>query len=723
MSENEFKDAVRFFRKQKPEDIRKRAFLEYTDEFLLSVADELIASRKHDHYVAIIEAVLHSPEHADDLLNYGELYFEVIGNVVPFRTWRDNVATAYAWFTYGVRHASWGDVEDSLVSLILEYLAREDQASIEQGLRLLSRSARAYSFSFDWGVEIVGFLLEDEKTEGLGENILRLWTQRLHEAGREATAEEIQELLEDGENTKPSHAIEVDPALVDELVENLMSLTDSDEFSGEGSSFSFSIRPPLDALFEKEPDDAWIDQLAPQAEILIPEFIYLGLSHLTADLPAADRAVRVLQRWQKEGIAPLDELAPWLDRAQGNWRRLLTDRIGKVGFLTIEELKALASDTQVNTSLRIDAITALIDIAQRMPEIREEVESFLRFLLTRPESRELPQEENFLAGLIGEILTANWRTLLPEIEAAFRDDVVSPEIILPEDVEMEWGVKLDIPNPLPPRKGGEYLLLRCKQCGRMRHHFVQRVMLDLGTLDKSIAGVPVKYDPFIMDHEIVCPKCGARDAYEVPPLQATRLLSLAHPDVEPDEDDDSLAALLHKAVIASGGEVKVFPVRTVGMRGMKEFHPLELRDIYLKRVQKNPKDAANYVALANIYKSIFRDEQALEMARKAYELAPDDPEIILLLAMGEHDAGDKDVAKALYGRLIDLAAKDIRWSYDWVLLQELITIAQEGLKALRQGRPSPWRDGSSMTREPQKPKRSASRRLPRRKKKKKKKKR
>jgi len=360
-----------------------------------------------------------------------------------------------------------------------------------------------------------------------------------------------------------------------------------------------------------------------------------------------------------------------------------------VGLLTPDELKTLALDDDVNVLLREDAVDALIEIAQRAPEIREDVVTLARHLLTRPESRERPEEETLTAGVIVGVVKAGWKALLPEIEDAFRDDVVEPLGLLPRDIEQKWGVRMDVPDPAPPRSGGEYLPLRCKRCGRTRLHFVRRVLLDEGTMDKVIVDQPVKYSPFVMDHEIVCPKCGARDDYEVDVLQKIQLVALAYPDMKLSTDDvEPIPALIYQTLISLGSEIQVYPTRFAGM-DKSEVHPLELRDRYLQRIRQNPQNPDNYVALANIYKNLFRDDQALEAMRQAYELAPRRPDIMLRLAMAEHDAGDRTVARRLYSRIIDeadsyrpraLGGRDI----------QVLQTARAGLMALRKGEPSPW---------------------------------
>ncbi|HHB89736.1 MAG TPA: DUF1186 domain-containing protein [Anaerolineae bacterium] len=672
-------------KKLSPEIIRQQTFLQFTDLQLFDAAAAF--SRDTKRQIAIYEAILRSPEHSPDLLNYGEIYFEVGGSVVPFRGFQDNLATFYAWFAYGVQHDYPEDIFEAAQSVILEYLDQDHQQALETGLRILIRFIRAFSPPLAWAVWILDFLNERDQTVELGNHIFEELMTRFQSHPR---AEEAADLLEEylGQEVQaPQKSVSWDANLVEELVNELSKLSptvsDSDEIS-------FTIQPSLRALLA--PEEGMTPPPRPEEAVL--ELIYLALNADLAETPEADMALQVLQQWHQEGLALLQELAPWLEKAQGNWRALLTDRVCKVGFLTPDELKALVSDIQADVFLRSDATEALIEIAQRMPSLEPDIKDFVRYLLTRAESREVPEEETFLAFAISALLDAQWRDLLPEIEAAFKDDVVDPEVVQLKDVSEAWGVTLDVPERMPEREDGEYILLRCTQCGRSRHHFVRKILLDLGTLDRKMKGLPIKYDPYVMDHEIICPKCGARDAYEVNELVATRLLAMAFPDTEPPEkienEGDLFATIMLKAVRMIETPLKVYPVHSATRTGLR-IHPLALRDRYLANIEKNPKDPANYVSLANVYKNVFRDEEALVMARKAHELAPDNMGIVLLRAMAEHDAGDPEMAQKLYTQIIERSVgKGWGWGDDF----ELVATARDGLQALKQGKPSPWIEGS-----------------------------
>ncbi len=711
-------DVIKFFENLTIEEIRTGQFLQYTDRDIVDSLDHFHNTGDTPRFVALIEAVLHSPEHTPDMVGYDELYLDAIAHIVPFRTPEDNIALSYARLAYAVQHGYTWETHNAWYGLILEYLAAETSGKIEIGLHLVQRYIRSANPKIEQITEIIQFLIEEPTTKAIAEALL----DSIHEKVRAlndperlafwaAEIVELQDAARGADDTGPT----INPTILDDLADAIAAMpTDEPE---ELEDITFASHSPIDRLADLSPG-MLSDEVLAQAEVVVPELIYLALAPSVSKTSAADQAVVHLQYLWRERLLPLEELAPWLEKAQGNWRLFLSDRICKVGFLLPDELKALAANVQANSFVRGDAVEVLIEITRRLPDLTEDVKSFIRYLLTRPESRQIPTEEFFITKVIAALLDApeDWKELQPEVESAFRNDIVDPEIILVEDVEDEWHVHLDAPR-LPQRSDGEYVLLKCKKCGRARYHFVKNILLDLGSLDKISEGETLKYDPFIMDHEIVCPKCGARDAYEVSPLQSFRLFSLAFADDQPADKNNPLF-LLSEIAKKSGSKLRIRKAYSAGLNEEK-IHPLELRDRYLTRTWRGPQNPQNYLAMANIYKNLFRDEQALEMARKAYELGPNDVEIILLRAMAEHDAGDKEIARKLYQKVIEMVVPSHRSSSI-----ETMAIAREGLRNLKRGQPSPWALGvRDVIKEKPQRKKSTLRRPLRKKKKRKKRKR
>ena len=236
--------------------------------------------------------------------------------------------------------------------------------------------------------------------------------------------------------------------------------------------------------------------------------------------------------------------------------------------------------------------------------------------------------------------------LYPEIEAAYLEDRVDDSII---DLHFVQD-KLKLPTtPLPKlREDGLYLRLRCKACERAREHFVQHVMVETDTQSKKAAGRVVKYDPYIVDREIVCPKCGARDQYELTPEASLRLIA-------PDTGLEAFTALFRgdKTDLKPHPRVSYFKSYVFG----RPMHPLAGLARYKKLITAKPNDADLRVRMGMLLRTLHRYPEALESLRKGHELQPDNPDHAITYAMAEHDFGDRDLARTLYERTIDLASQ------------------------------------------------------------------
>jgi hypothetical protein len=303
----------------------------------------------------------------------------------------------------------------------------------------------------------------------------------------------------------------------------------------------------------------------------------------------------------------------------------------------------------------------------------------MRTLLTRPEA-DTAREETFVGFLIGDVLDLDARELYPEIQRAFAEDRVDTSVITLPDVHDRWRLA---PVPIPERrKDGLYLRLRCTTCDRIREHFVQNVLLELFTLEQQAQGHPVVYDPYIMDHEIVCPKCGAVDRYAMTSLAHMALLVL------PNKVDD-LAALLagKKSAADLPPNPRVHSFRSSVFK--QPMHPLAGLEEYRRRIAANPKDAKLYMRMGTLLRTLYRYSAALEAHRQAYALNPNDAEIALTRAMSEHDFGDRAIAKEMYERVLALELKG-KGTWGIIRSDTWAGAAMEGLDQLKRRKPSPW---------------------------------
>jgi tetratricopeptide (TPR) repeat protein len=382
--------------------------------------------------------------------------------------------------------------------------------------------------------------------------------------------------------------------------------------------------------------------------------------------------------------AELDELSAWLDRASGDWRNeLITRRFTKIGGYTTSELEAIVADVRANATTRINALEALAERIERLPALRQRFVAFIRMMLTRPEA-DTAGEETIVGFLISDALDLDERALYPEIARAFVEDRVDTKVISPLSLKQRWGL---LPVSEPERRDdGMYLRLRCTACNRIREHFVQNIILDLNTLEQQNDEKPIAegiaYDPYIMDHEIVCPKCGAVDQYAMTPMAHLTLF------VAVNKLGD-LADLLAGKKIASDFPLnpRVHPFRS-SVFG-QPMHPLAGLEEYRRRIKAAPMDARLYMRMGTLLRTLYRNSAAIEAHRQAYVLNPNEAEIALVRGFSEHDFGDQSVAKEMYERVLALELKG-KGTWGIVRPDTFASAALEGLDLLKRHQPSAW---------------------------------
>ena len=421
-------------------------------------------------------------------------------------------------------------------------------------------------------------------------------------------------------------------------------------------------------------------EILTQGKVLIPELIRLAFDEELPDSGAPAHAVRLLRQMRDAQAAELGELSDWLDRANGDWRNeLLTRRFTKIGGYTTSELEAIVADVQANTTTRTSASEALAERVKRLPALRTRFIAFIRKMLTRPEA-DTAGEETIVGFLISDALHHEARELYPEIARAFVEDRVDTKVISPLSVQRRWGL---LPAPEPKRRDdGIYLRLRCTACDRIREHFVQNIILDLNTLEQQKDEKPVVYDPYIMDREIVCPKCGAVDHYAMTPNAHLALFVSAN-------KLDNLTALLAGKMSASDlpPNPRLHPFRSTVFG--QPMHPLAGLEEYRRRIAANPKDARLFMRMGTLLRTLYRNSSALDAHRHAYMLNPNDAEIALVRGFNEHDFGDQSLAKEMYERVLTL---ELKGKGTWGIAQPdtFAGAAAEGLNLLKRHQPSAW---------------------------------
>ncbi len=641
------------------------------DYELLEARDEFDQQNDDDRALAVVELILRSPEHSE-MVAYEELYDDLVFYYQWGRHFPAALRWAHARLAYSEQHfESYLDCANAHRTLAETYL-RAGQPDI--GLAMFARRLQAAPTDI-WTYNVLGLTLP-----GVGLN--RLAVEAL-ERGLQLVAQEDPHGLKDqltqmhqraAAATGEDRSGEVSSHVLAEFRAALaLALTAAPGAEAETEPYL----PPIAQLLALGPerDESLYAAVSAQGQVLIPELVRLAFDESQADNFGPAHAVALLRELRDAQAAELGALSAWLDQAQeAGWQDLLSAHCGKIGGYTSSELEAIAGDTGYATFTRLAAVRALVERAQRQPAQREAVVAFMRTLLNRPEAQ-AAEEEDFIGHLIGDAVDLDARELYPDIQRAFAEDRVDPQVTDLAWVQQRWG----LPSPPPPRwrDDGLYLPLRCTACGRIRIHFVQRVLVDVNTLEKQGRGETVNHDPYIMDHEIVCPKCQAVDRYEMTPLADLRLVG-----------PDNLPALLNSMAGKKPGEFKPNP-RVRSFRSMvfgRPMHPLDGLAEYRRRIMLDPNNAELHLRLGNLLRTLLRPQAALAEHRRAYALDQNDAEIALACGMSEHDFGDKAAAKACYERVARLELKGI---LGIVPSESLAGSAFEGLDRLKRGLSSP----------------------------------
>lgn len=648
------------------EDIRRLRPGLYSDQSLVDLVDHFIEQSDNERQNAVYELILRSFEH-DETLFYNDLYAEVVRSRLYRQDWAAARRWAYAWLAYSAQRyfldqqedeAEEEDEEessdyttDAICALAATYLdAGEPHTALTILLRwqhhtredtpvvLQKLSEQLWDFGyFEWALIALDRLLALLPEDNEERNRILAWKT----------------LIEDNVQAKSEASALTTPETTAFFYELLNVIEQPDPTRPR-------YLPPLDRLAATgEVSDEEAAAIVARGRELAPDLIGMAFDRLLADGPAPDTAVALLRRLWESGVAELDELAGFLSTATPGWQRRLLRLFGKIGPVSLEQLTAVATDPTLGLAVRLSAIEALEEYAHKVPEERPAVIALLHDVITHPVAPNPAAEEDLVAFAISTALELDARELASVIEAAFREDRVNPWIISFNDVAREW----QWPIKEKVSKTDKEILLICQKCHRYRYYVVEHITIDLETLEKEIKGESARYSPFIMDREIICPKCGARDRYKVEAIFYTPLLM---------------------------NEYRSIPVTSIrGYAFNQPMHPLEAVERYKMRILTHPRRAENYMRLGNILRLVHRADQALAMIRKGHELEPDHLEWTLMRATAEHDLGDKNLARRYYEEALRLAEKAQKQGQDatWFVL-----LANKGLEALARREPSPWFD-------------------------------
>ena len=650
------------------------------DEDLLEALKYFNQEKKdRDRAIAVAELILHSPQMVN--VDYYTLYLDLIG----YYRWKGDFPAALSWahalITFGEQHEDGLNRANHVRDLAETYLEAGD---LDTGLALFTRLDQASPGDI-WNYNALGFVLVRAELPELAlevlDRALALTAKNDPEHLKNQLTDQRRKVEERLTGT-PDHSGEISPDVLADFRAALLPPVPPKRRKSTGHEEAAPYLPPITRMLTVGPaGDAILEaEILAQGKVLIPELIQLTFDEELPAHGAPTHAVGLLRQLRDAKAAELGELSAWLDRASGDWRNeLLTRRFAKIGGYTTSELETIVADVQADTFTRTNALECLAERVERLPALRERFIAFIRAMLTRPQA-DTAGEETIVGFLIGDALDLDAREVYPEIVRAFVEDRVDTTIISPLDLQDRWGL---LPAPEPERRDdGMYLWLRCTACNRIREHFVQNVLLDLNTLEQQMDEKPIAYDPYIMDHEIACPKCGAVDHYAMTPKAHLTLLVL------PNKVDD-LAALFagQKSISDLPPNPRLHPFRP-SVFG-QPMHPLAGLEEYRRRIATTPMDARLYMRMGTLLRTLYRYSTTLEAHRQAYMLNPNDAEIALVLGFSEHDFGDQSAAKKMYERVLTL---ELKGKGIWGIARPdtFAGAALEGLDLLKRRQPSAW---------------------------------
>jgi tetratricopeptide (TPR) repeat protein len=419
----------------------------------------------------------------------------------------------------------------------------------------------------------------------------------------------------------------------------------------------------------------WASQLSSHVPDLIRMVLDDDLNDRGEDNPgvwAPFHALKVLGVLGPLAAAePLLECLDWDD----DWfQEELPDVYAAIGPEAIPLVHAYLVDASHGLRGRAAAASALAAIAKRHDATRAAIVALLIAFLDRPEADASADEETITTDVIVDLIDLGDRSAYDAIHCAFAENRVNPSVINLEDVEIEFGMRPPPDNgaPIQPRQQpGVRLELRCKACGRAREHLFPKVYFDLGTFEnkKKLE----KYDPVIIPQEVVCPKCGAVDQYELAGLGYAAVMASMMADAA-EKDKEALPIALRK-------DQRIQFMHFTTQWG--PMHPLEAIERYERELARHPDDVSLHEHFGNVLKLLGRLDQAEDHYGRAAELDPKNIES--RIGMAQVAMLRKDIAEAIRWwqqakALISSAALP-----PFIHRQELLQEINEVLSDLRKG--------------------------------------
>ncbi|MEM7533618.1 MAG: hypothetical protein AAF639_15650 [Chloroflexota bacterium] len=660
---------INYFSLLTPKTIREQRPGYWGDADMVDVPVHFEEAEDEERELAAIELMLHSPELSDDV-DYHYFYEAIHERLYERQEYIAAIRWLHAGILYTEQHEN-GQARGKFCHYLVHNYLHTGNFDVGVGISTrtqLSTPATA------WDLFLLGINLAEvglttlavevaERCQSLAE------AQESEEQPGGFTPEEyhgeILSIVEEYKSEQPNQfdrTDEVRPDIVQAFREVLYT---------DNTPKQEGYTAPLDQLVTAT-DDAYqtfaADLLQPKPVmgwVFAPELIRMACDDALVDGPAVGRALDILCQLQADNAAMTTEIAAWIEKADVHWKTTLhSPFIGKVAGFTNDELVGMAQEKEYDVVLRLNAAKALMERMKHDLAPADQVMPLLRMLLTNPETRTPVAEDELTGFLIGAILDYGLKELYPEMEAAFVEDRVAPDIISLDYVQEEFDMPLT--ETEPRQEDGLYLLLECKVCERQREHFVQYITHDLGTPEREEEGNFSKYGPYIMDREIVCPKCGTVDLYEVSPMSLFKITG------RNAEDNPRLQEIECAAMYQS-------------------MNPMDAIEKYREMIAEEPELAYNYRRMGSVFRILHRGRDAVEAYRIAYDLEPDSGEGVIFHAMVEHDFGSRRRALELYNQALSMYDKGVLSRVMPSLEARMVTqIARRGIRKLKKREPSPF---------------------------------
>ncbi len=339
-----------------------------------------------------------------------------------------------------------------------------------------------------------------------------------------------------------------------------------------------------------------------------------------------------------EAVEPLLPLLGWQDDALSED---LPKALGQIGPAAVSPLRAVLFDRTQDLWAREGAASALAQIAQQHPHLRDEVIAILVGRLDPAESQ-TPADETLNGLIIGRLLDLEATEAAPAIQQAFAEDRVDQRIVDLASARHELELAPELVVPFPRRGLGVRLWLRCTACGYERAHDVAKVYCDLGTLEQRQRGEETSYSEFVIPQRITCPKCGAVDQYALTTeahlaLAAEGLVQASGNETSRVQDDAGERPLVYTRFTVAGD---------------REMHPRAAQEMYRQQVATDPENADVRVRYASVLRFLGQRDEAVRQYRAAVQLDPSNVEAYLNLGLLAREAGDRTDARHLFERVL-----------------------------------------------------------------------